>query len=271
VNGKTLRSAQYVAVPHRLTFSDVYFDGTLMGWQGNVRDATFDNVQSHRYGDLQDANGGNSGGIGKWFPPPHLFYLNYNSDGDPELFNSNIHISNVVDSGPRVGVARDKGGADGMSGYASSLKLGCTKCSVDKYSTARPDGFMDVLPSDGLTISDVTATYDSTFLNNVFPAGIRFPAKGYSNITFENVVLKDMADSPVKEPIGNAPFTTNNGITFKGVQVVLNRWSNPQLPVPTIAGNNNDVTIDYTLPAQQKKATYRLGDNGRWSTPSLSP
>ena len=271
VNGKTPRSAQYVAIPHKLTFSDVYFDGTLMGWQGNVRDATFDNVQSHRYGDLQDANGGNSGGIGKWFPPPHLFYLNYNSDGDPELFNSNIHISNVIDSGPRVGVARDKGGADGMSGYASSLKLGCTKCSVDKYSTTRPDGFMDVLPSDGLTISNVTATYDSAFLNNVFPAGIRFPAKGYSNITFENVILKDTADSPVKESIGNAPFATNNGITFKGVQVVLNRWATPQLPVPTIAGNNNDVTINFTLPAQQKKATYRLQGDGRWSSPSLSP
>jgi hypothetical protein len=130
---------------------------------------------------------------------------------------------------------------------------------------------MDVLPSDGLTISNVTATYDSAFLNNVFPAGIRFPAKGYSNITFENVILKDTADSPVKESIGNAPFATNNGITFKGVQVVLNRWATAQLPVPTIAGNNNDVTIDYTLPAQQKKATYRLQGDGHWSSPSLSP
>jgi len=27
-----------------------------------------------------------------------LFYLNYNGDGDPELFNSDIHISNVIDS-----------------------------------------------------------------------------------------------------------------------------------------------------------------------------
>jgi hypothetical protein len=200
-----------------------------------------------------------------------LFYLNYNynSDGDPELFNSNIHISNVVDSGPRVGVARDKGGADGMSGYALSLKLGCTKCSVDKYSSTRPDGFMDVLPSDGLTVSNVTATYDSAFLNNVFPGGIRFPANGYRNITFENVVLKDLADAPAKEPIGNAPSATNSGIVFKNVQIVLNRWSKPQLPVPTIAGVNNNVTIDYMLPAQQKKVTFRLQDDGRWSP--LSP
>jgi hypothetical protein len=264
-NSKMPRSAQFIAVPHNLTFADVYFDGTLMGWQGNVRDTTFDNVQSHRYGDMQDANGGNSGGMGKWFPPPHLFYLNYASDGDPALFNSNIHISNVVDSGPRVGVARDKGGADGMSGYASSLKLGCTNCSVDHYSTTRPDGFMDLLPSDGLTVSNVTATYDSGFLNNVFPAGIRFPANGYSHIRFENVILKDTADAPMKGPIGNAPSATNSGITFKNVQVILNRWPNAQMPVPTIAGNNHDVTIDYVLPGQQTKATYRLQDTGRWS------
>jgi hypothetical protein len=271
VNGKMPHSAQYVALPHRVTFSNVYFDGTLMGWQGNLRDATFDNVQSHRYGDLQDANGGNTGGIGKWFPPPHLFYLNYNynSDGDPELFNSNIHISNVIDSGPRVGVARDKGGADGMSGYALSLKVGCTKCSVDQYSSTRPDGFMDVLPSDGLTVSNVTATYDSAFLNGVFPGGIRFPANGYRNVVFENVVLKDMADSPVKEPIGNAPSSTNSGIVFKNVQIVLNRWPKPQMPVPTIAGVNNNVTIDFALPAQQKKVSVRLQDDGRWSP--LSP
>jgi hypothetical protein len=265
VNGKMPHSAQYAAVPHRVKFSDVYFDGTLMGWQGNVRDATFDNIQSHRYGDLQDPDGGNSGGVGKWFPPPHLFYLNYIANGDPELFNSNIHISNVMDSGPRVGVARDKGAGDSMSGHALSLKIGCTKCSVDTYSSSRPDGFMDVLSSDGLTVSNVTATFDSAFLNNVFPAGIRFPAIGYSHVIFENVVLKDTADSPVRGPISNAPATNNNGIIFKNVQVVLNRWSSPQPPVPTIAGNGNDVTIDFTLLAQQKKVTYRLQGDGHWS------
>jgi hypothetical protein len=267
VNGRTPHTADYVAVPHKLTFSNVYFDGTLMGWQGNVRDATFDNIESHRYADLQDANGGTTGGIGKWYPPPHLFYLN-DQNTDPALVNSNIHISNVVDSGPRVGVARDKGGSDGMSGYANSLKLGCTNCTVDHYSTNRPDGFMDVLPSDGLTVSNVTATFDSTFLNNVFPAAIRFPANGYSHITFENIVLRDTADSPVKGPFGHATSATNDGIVFKNVQVILNRWPSNDMPVPTIAGRGNDVTIDFLLQAQQRKSTYRLQENGRWSSTS---
>jgi hypothetical protein len=265
VNGKTPHAGQFAAVPHNITFSNVYLDGTLMGWQGNVRDALFENVQSHRYGDLQDADGGNSGGIGKWYPPPHLFYLNYVDQGDPALFNANIRILNVNDSGPRVGVARDKGGEDTKSGFATSLKLGCVKCSVNNYTTTRPDGFMDVLPSEDLTVSNVTATYDSNFLNNVFP-GLRFPAKGYTRVRFENVVLTDTAALTTKGPIGDVPFPTNDGITFKNVKVVLNRWNGEQLPTPKVGGANNDVTIDYAILSQQKKATYRLGNDGRWNT-----
>ena len=271
VNGKMPHSAQYAAVPHGLTFSDVDFDGTLMGWQGNVRDATFERIQSHRYGDLQDASGGNSGGIGKWFPPPHLFYLNYVSDGDPELFNSNIHISNVVDGGPRVGVARDKGGGDSVSGYATSLKLGCTKCTVDHYSTTRPDGFMDVLPANDMQISNVTATFDSVFLNNAFPGAIRFPATGYTNVVFENVTLKDVADAPSKGPIGNAPSATNSGIVFRNVQIVFTRWSGAQLPLPTIGGSNNEVSLDFLVADQQKKTAYRLQNDGHWSGAGSPP
>ena len=262
VNGKTLHAAQFAAVPSKLTFSEVYFDGILMGWQGNVRDSVFDNIQSHRYGDLQDAGNGTSGGIGKWYPPPHLFYLNYADQGDPRLFNSNLHISNVNDSGPRVGVARDQGGLDTTSGYANSLKLGCTQCSVNNYQTNRPDGFMDVLPSEDLTVSNVTATYDSSFINNVFP-GLRFPAKGYTRVKFENVVLTDTAESPKKAPIGDIPFDTNNGIVFKNVTVVLPHWSGAQLPTPKVGGANNDITIDYAIESQ-KKSSVRLGNDGRW-------
>ena len=265
VNNTLQKNPEYVAVPHDLTFSDAVFDGILMGWQGNVRDVTFEDIQSHRYGDLQDANGGMSGGVGKWFPPPHLFYLNYAADGDPALFNSNIRISNVVDDGPRVGVARDKGAGDTVSGYSNSLKLGCTHCSVDKYSSMRPDGFMDVLPSDGLTVTNVTATYDSVFLNNAFPGAIRFPASGYSHVTFENVNLKDLAAAPANGPFGNAAAATNNGIVFKNVQVTLNSWGTAKMPTPTIGGANNDVSIDYVLPAQPKK-TYRLQADGHWNS-----
>src|SRR4029077_7646358 len=112
VTTKTPITGEYMAVPHDITFSNIVLDGTYMGWVGSVRDAVFENIQSHRYGDLQDARGQNVGGVGKWFAPPHLFYLNYLVDGDPALFNRNIRIHDVVDAGPRVGTARHKGGTD---------------------------------------------------------------------------------------------------------------------------------------------------------------
>jgi hypothetical protein len=246
VTVKTPLTGQYIAVPHDLTFSNVVFDGTYMGWVGSVRDVIFENIQSHRYGDLQDAQGKNVGGVGKWFAPPHLFYLAYSVDGDPALFNSNIQIKGVVDDGPRVGTARDKGGSDTLSGYALSLKIGCVDCSVDTYSTNRPDGFLDVLPSNGLTISNVTATYDSAFLNNLF-SGWRFPSSGYTNVTFENISLKDSASSSVALPIGPANQASNENLVFTNVQVGINRWAGQGLPLPTIAGQTNSVSLNYAM------------------------
>jgi len=45
------------------------------GWVGGLGNSVFENIESQRYGDLQDAQGKNVGGIGKWFAPPHLFYF----------------------------------------------------------------------------------------------------------------------------------------------------------------------------------------------------
>jgi hypothetical protein len=246
VTTKTPITGEYVAVPHDITFSNIVLDGTYMGWVGGVRDAVFENIQSHRYGDLQDARGQNVGGVGKWFAPPHLFYLNYAAGGDPALSNENIQIKNVLDDGPRIGTARDKSVAEPLSGYALSLKLGCNACIVDTYTTTRPDGFMDVLHSDGMTISNVTATYDSSFLNNIFP-GWRFPGSGYSNVTFENISLRDTAVTSTVSPIGSAQQNTNDNIVFTNVQVSINRWSGKGLPLPNIAGPNNTLSLNYLL------------------------
>ena len=256
VTGKTPRTSAYETAPHGITFSGVDFDGTLMGWQGTVRDALFENVTSHRYGDVMDANGGTTGGIGKWFPPPHLFYLNYTASGDPGLFNTNIHISNVNDMGLRVGVARDKGGSDTVSGYTLSLKLGCTECSVDTYTSNRPDGFMDVLPSSDLAVSNVTATFDSSFINNAFPAGIRFPSSGYSHVTFNNVQLKDLAETTIEGILSNATSASNDTLVFSNFQITLNSWAGSDLPIPTIGGPSNSVALNYTMTNQSMKVSY---------------
>lgn len=249
-------TAEYLAVPHNLEFSNIALDGTYMGWQGNAQNVTFTNIQSHRYGDLQDANGQNVGGVGKWFVPPHLFYLNYATAGDPALFNKNITISNVVDDGPRIGVARDRGGSDPQSGYALSLKLGCVSCSVSGYKTTRPDGFLDLLPSNGLTINNVSATYDSSFLNNLYP-GWRFPSSMPSSaVTVENVTLTDTAAESLQPPIGSAGQSGNRQIVIKNVSVSVNQWAGSASIAPTIEGQGNNVALTYSMLAAHSLVAY---------------
>jgi hypothetical protein len=247
VTGQTPKTLQYRDVPHDVVFSNISVDGTYMVWQGSTRNASFEHIRSSRYGDLQDANGGNVGGVGKWFPPPHLFYLNYDTAGDPALMNQNITITDVIDSGIRLGTARDKGGADTLSGYALSLKFGCNQCSVDGYASARPDGFMDVLSSNGLTVSNVTASFDSKFLNDVFP-GWRWPQGPYANITFKNVSLVDAASSSDRAPIGNA---TGKNLVFQNVGVTLHATTGAFLP--RIDGQGSNSEIDFTVQAGPSK------------------
>ncbi|MGO9991475.1 MAG: hypothetical protein ACLPTF_03040 [Steroidobacteraceae bacterium] len=269
VTAKTPATSQYAAVPQWITFSGIELDGTLMGWQGNLQDSTIENVTSRRYGDLQDADGGTVGGIGKWFPPPHLVYLiNYASGVG--LDNNNIHISNVNDQGYRTGVARDKGGTDSISGYANSLKLGCNDCSVYNYMSNRPDGFMDVLPSYGLTVELVFAAFDSQFLNNLYPAGIRFPSSGYSYVTFENVVGVDQAAASIQGPIGNATSSSNVNIAFSDFQLFMSKWSGSNQPLPTIAGGTNDIAMSFTITSQLLKVAY-LQNGALTATVQSSP
>jgi hypothetical protein len=269
VTAKTPVTAQYSAVPRWLTFSDIHLDGTYMGWLGNVQETTFENIYSARYGDLQDANGGTVGGIGKWFPPPHLFYLIANAAGDPLLLNTNIAMSNVLDDGPRIGVARDTG-SNGISGYANSLKLSCTTCSVDSYISRRPDGFMDLLPSSGLTVSNVFTSFNSEFLNNLYPAALRFPSSGYDGVKFENVYFLDTASRTTHGPIGNATASSNNGIVLAGLQISMTWWAGTNLPLPTITGPNTNVSLEFTMTDQHMNVSY-LATNSLGVTVKTTP
>jgi hypothetical protein len=247
VTAKLPLTGKYFSVPHNLTFTNVSLDGTYMGWVGGLQSALFENIQSERYGDLQDAKGGTVGGVNKWFAPPHLFYFTYTVTGDAGLFNTNIQIKSVTDNGVRVGKARDAGGSDSISGYADSLKLGCVNCTVDSYLSNRPDGLMDVLSSDGLTVSNVSGTYNSAFTNNIYP-GWRFPASSYKNVKFENITLTDSAASTSQGPIGNAGIQTNQGLVFTNVQVAINKWTGSDgAPFPTIAGEDNSVALNYAM------------------------
>jgi hypothetical protein len=255
VTSLTSETTQHAAVPHGLTFENITLDGTLMGWQGNLENTTFDNITSKRYGDLQDAHGNTVGGIGKWFPPPHLFYLNTQA-ADPDLANHGIALENIDDEGVRIGVARDKGASDSQSGYAASIKLSCASCSIVNYISRRPDGFMDLEATSNLTVNGAFASFDSAFLNNVYPPGIRFPDTGYSYVKFENVGFVDTAAATLHGPLGNATNPTNQAIAMSNFQIYLTRWSGSNLPLPTMAGTTNDIELDFSMSSQLMTVTY---------------
>jgi hypothetical protein len=255
---KTPITAEQFGVPNNLTFSDIDLDGYYMGWQGSVQNGVFEHIRAHRYGDLQDDEGGNTGGVGKWFAPPHLFYLNYGLN-QPGLENRNIRISDVIDYGNRVGVARDRGGADPGSGFANSLKLGAFDSEVDGYKSYRPDGLFDLLSSTNLKISNVDATYDSSFLNGLYPA-IRFPQAPYHNVTLENVQIVDKAATTKNGPIWGFYDPSSTDITFTNVKVILHQWGKPapgpnplKSLCPPFPQKGNKIDVQYIVSGQKQE------------------
>ena len=239
----------YYAIPSNLKFSGITIDGSYYGFQGSAQNVDISNVVSYRYGDLQDATGSNVGGINDWLAPPHLFYLNFDPSGDPSLFNENIVIENVVDYGERTGLPRTT-----SSGNCYSLKLGEYHGSVNNYVSFRPDGFMDVLWSTDLTLSNITASYDSSFLNGTYPM-IRFPASDYHELTFQNVKMQDTAEDASIDPIWGNGDNSNTDIRFDATNVALNHWIGKGAPEyspivqgtkPYFAGTGHSFDIQIT-------------------------
>lgn len=250
-------TAEIMAVPRQIRFTNIDIDGAYMGWQGNLQDATFSHIRSHRYSDLQDASGGNIGGEKHYFSPPHLFYLNYEPGKDPALFNKNITLTDVIDYGIRAGAGPRDTGSSPTLGNALSLKIGGNNVLVNGYQSYRPDGFLDLLASNGITIRNVKAAYDSAWLHYLYPA-IRFPgpfganAPAYSNVTLENVEITDLAPSTHMLPAGPSLLEANSGFRFENMKFVLNRWSGPSLETlaqssGNYSGSGHRIAFDYTI------------------------
>ena len=242
-------ASQVFAVPTALKLEGITLDGIIMGFQGNTIGSTFNDITAKHISDLQDANGNNVGGVGQSFPPPHLFYLNYQYEGDPALFNSKILITNVNEVGPRLGNVRP-----GAGGYADSLKLGCMQCSVDGYKTNRKDGFMDVLDSDGLSVSNVVASYDSSFVDAyVNWPGWRWPGGGsvvyFKNVTFSHVLLTDEAATTISAPMSNNTASANANIVMNDVNVVVQSWTQGNI-LPAFTGLATGSFVTFTLKTQ---------------------
>lgn len=238
----------YIQVPHDIYFENIALDGFYHGWHGSTQNAWFNHIQAYHYSTLQDESGNNVGGIGKWFAPPHLFYLNNDDRFDPSLYNRNIYITKVYDHGIRVGKAEDVrtgGGRKNIAGGAPSLKLQVINGVVDNYRSYRPDGFLGLLASSNLRVSNVKATYDSQFLDYLFPI-MSFPSiesfdskvgyvGTYKNILFDNIELADIAPYTYIPILTGSRNEHNESIQFYNTKIKVNSWLNeePKLFNPT--------------------------------------
>ncbi|MBB4396208.1 hypothetical protein [Bradyrhizobium sp. ERR14] len=222
------------SIPEHINVSELELDGTYMGWLGVVKNATFEGIRSLRYGDLQADDGTFVGGVGKWFAPPHLFYLTDTKYAD--LQSTNVEISNVFDQGDRAGPARDRPNEQ-RSGYALSLKIAAIDSRVVGYTSNRPDGLLDLLPSKRLVIEGLRGSYDSSFLNGLYP-GIRFPASGYRDIRLEGIQIEDRSAEAQVAAIGGMYDRDAKNFVLKDVQVRLHNAHATALLEPRLLGQS---------------------------------
>ncbi len=273
VTSSTPETSAYMSVPNSLSFSNIDLDGTLMGFVGTLRESTFKDVTSNRYSDLQDSSGNNVGGeengatcaaasTNCWFAPPHLFYFNYDSTGDSNLFNYGIVLENITDTGTRVGNYRNH-----TSGDACSLKIGGTSITVNNYITHRPDGFMDTLTGNTMLFENITATYDSSYLAEQWPAW-RFTQTGYVNTTFQNVTLTDESSSNSKPPLeANSSTAGNSSILFENVVITVNSVSGSSVGnglLASIGGQSSGSLRTYNILTPAATGTINASNQISW-------
>jgi len=229
-----------IAIPSQMTVEGLTLDGAYMGWVGSVQDSTFDHITSLRYGDLQTPRGGDLGGVGKWFAPPHLFYF----VAVGTLPTNNIKITNVVDRGQRLGLARDTVPGQ-LSGYALSLKIGANNSVVSNYVSYRPDGLLDVLQASNMTLTNIHGEYNSAFLNNLF-SGIRFPGTNMHNVTLSDVSIRDVAPVSLAPPISNMPDQHSDHVVLRNVTVSVNSAAQGLKLIPTVVGAGSSAEVRQT-------------------------
>lgn len=197
-----------------------------------------------------------AGGMGTWFSPPHLFYMNVSSTGYP----FSVHISDVTDYGSYVGTPLRRPTGSGM---INSLKLAFTNGStVDRYQSYRPDGPGDIYAGNGGVLRDFYSQQDTSLstLDGSTVYGLRFPnSTAYTNLVLEKVTLIDVATVPTAYPFGALASVGNNNISIKGLKVIVNDWPTGATYYPGIdvQGNSIDVQADLYFNAANSSQTGR--------------
>lgn len=242
-SGTTPTSAN-TAAPSEIYFNNVTVDGCLMGFVGNPVSWQINNLVSLRYSDLQDASGGNVGGAGTSYAPPHLIYTT------SHLVATQTRLYNIYDEGIYVGTATRRSIA---SGYINSLKSSpaCGSITVG-YASFRPDGGWDVV-TDSFGGSgnhrDIYVQHDTSQGAGNF--AIRFPsAPPLIDVNIELEAL-DIAAVPQGFPINGDGTLTNTGNNLK-FKATVQDWPNigsyaTGYPGFGTAGNNNKVSMELIM------------------------
>jgi hypothetical protein len=244
ITSSTVASAANTSVPSEIYFNNLLVDGCLMGFVGNPSSWQVNNLVSRRYSDLQDASGGNVGGTGTPYPPPHLIYTHSNYVG------CQTRLYNVYDEGIYVGTSTRRSTS---SGYINSWKTSPTYGSITVgYSSFRPDGGWDVLTdSFGGTGNhrDLYVQHDTSQGAGNF--AIRYPSSPPLvgvNIEME---AQDIAAVPQAFPINGDGTLTNTGNNLR-YKVTVQDWPNTgsyatSYPGFGMAGNNNKVSMELIM------------------------
>jgi hypothetical protein len=216
------------------------------------------------------AAGGNIGGIGDWFAPPHFFYM-YNQSATSEYI-APVTLTNIQDIGPGVGLATERSTG---SGTLDSLKMELDNGSlVDRYISWRPEGFIDLVSTGmggGGVMRNVTVRYDSTTptANGGTIWAWRMPSSSaYHGIVIENVTLTDVAAEPNASPFsGSIGNQASYDISMTGVKIFLNDWNSTSW-WPSLDFNGSHINFqgelhfaNFSTTATYKPSIYEQGSN----------
>lgn len=147
-----LANAAAALVVPNVSVKDFLLDGALMGFVGGGNQVSFENVTRRRYSDLQDAAGGNLGGVGTWFAPPHFFYLQGNPTNP-----MTATLKNIVDDGQYVGNPIRR---LATSGCIPSIKIEIANGTlIDGYYSRCLDGGLWVMSNGSPTGGKVRNAY----------------------------------------------------------------------------------------------------------------
>ncbi len=244
ITSSTVSTSANSTCPSEIYFDNWTLDGVSMGFVGNPVSWQARNLVSLRYSDIQDAAGGNVGGTGTPFSPPHLIYTS------SHLVGCQTKLYDVYDAGVYVGTATRRSTS---SGYINSLKCSPGNNSfVDGYKSLRPDGGFDVVTDSftaGGTFKNMYVQHDTSQGGGNF--AIRFPASPpliQCNIEMEAL---DIAAVPQQFSIDGDGTLANTGCNLK-FKVTAQDWPNTGAyasgyPGPGFGGNNIKVSMEVIL------------------------